>query len=135
MLELGALDLASQPAYPPTPSGPTQTFALDQRPGTSDSKTQSDSTSTVSAGATAAAIPTKDAAVGWGLSVFSHAEARFVRGQVIAYGKRHRHHVLYEDGEDEWLRLAEEHVQWHSKKCSIAQTAGLQKGDALAAKS
>lgn len=128
MLELGALDLASQPPHTPNPSGPTQTFAPDQRPGLSDNKAQSDSASTASAGAAAAAFPSKGDAVGWGVSVFSHAEGRFVRGQVIAFGKKHQHHVLYEDGEDEWLRLAEEDVQWHSHKCSIAQTAGLQKG-------
>lgn len=131
MLELGAKDLASQPPQPPNPLGPTQAFVPDQQPGLSDSKAQSDATSSASAGVMAAAIPAKDAAVGWCVSIYSHAEGKFVKGQIIAHGKRQRHHVLFEDGEDEWLKLAEEHVQWHSKKCSIAQTAGLQQGGPL----
>ena len=53
-------------------------------------------------------------AVGWQLGVFFLATAQFVRGQVVAFSTlTGRHHVAYQDGEDEWLLLEAEALQWH----------------------
>ena len=130
MQQLGALDLATGPNPLHLPSNPTQTLV--PYSGVPSSAAQSDSASTqqpavATAGSTAE--PQAFAAVGWGLSIFSYAEEVWVKGQVLSWNVRQgQHHVLYEDGEDEWLKLGKEHVQWHSHKCDIAQRAGLQNG-------
>ena len=52
--------------------------------------------------------------VGWQLGVFFLGSAQFVRGQVVAFSiLTGRHHVAYQDGEDEWLHLESEALQWH----------------------
>ena len=79
------------------------------------------------------AAPQGDDAVGWCLSVFSHAEEAWMRGEVLSCSLKGKHHVLYEDGEDEWLKLSKEQVQWHTSRSTIAQTAGLQPGKRLLA--
>lgn len=126
MQQLGAIDLATDPTPNGTPPDPTQTLVPEARAHPSRAQTDSASTQQPSA---ATAVPQGAAAVGWGLSIFSHAEEVWVQGQVLSWNCRQgQHHVLYEDGEDEWLKLGEEHVRWHSPKCSIAHRAGLQKG-------
>ena len=127
MQQLGAIDLATEPSPNPTSINPTQTLVPEA--GSQSSAAPTASLQPAAATAGAAALPQGAAAVGWGLSIFSHAEEGWVKGQVLSWNARHgQHHVLYEDGEDEWLRLGKERVQWHSHKCNIAQRAGVQKG-------
>lgn len=129
MQQLGAVDLASgSPTHVP-PSDPTQTLVPEAEAQASAPQAGAASMQQPAASAGATAVPQGAAAVGWCLSVFSHAEEVWVKGQVLSWNSRQgQHNVLYEDGEDEWLRLAKEQVQWHSPKCNIAQRAGLQKG-------
>ena len=121
MQQLGAIDLASDPTPNVPPPDPTQTLVP-------ETGAQADSASTQQP-AVATALPQGTTAVGWGLSIYSHAEEAWVQGQVLSWSSRQgQHHVLYEDGEDEWLKLGEEHVRWHHHKCNISRRAGLQKG-------
>ena len=127
MRQLGAIDLATDPTLSAAPADPTQTLVPEA--GAQAPAAQTDSASTHQPAA-ATAVPQGTAAVGWGLSIFSHAEEVWVHGQVVSWNSRQgQHHVLYEDGEDEWLKLGEEQVRWHSSKCNIARRAGLQNGN------
>ena len=124
MTQLEAIDIPAGSDTLPQPPIPTQTIV----PEAGGRGSYADSASTRQlAGATA--VPQGAAAVGWGLSIYSQAEEVWVRGEVISWNPRHgQYHVLYEDGEDEWLKLAKENVQWHSSRSTISETAGLQKG-------
>lgn len=130
MQQLGALDLATCPSSLHPPSNPTQTLVPESGAHSSVAQSGSASAQQPTAGtAGSTAVPQASAAVGWGLSIFSYAEEVWVKGQVLSWNVRQgQHHVLYEDGEDEWLKLGKEHVQWHSHKCDIARRAGLQNG-------
>lgn len=124
MTQLEAIDIPVGSVTLPQPSVPTQTVVSEA--GGTESHADSASTRQL-AGATA--VPQGAAAVGWGLSIYSQAEEAWVRGEVISWNPRQgQYHVLYEDGEDEWLKLAKENVQWHSSRSTISETAGLQKG-------
>ncbi len=124
MMQLEAIDIPAGSVTLPQPSVPTQTVVSEA--GGRGSNADSASTRQL-AGVTA--VPQGAAAVGWGLSIYSQAEEVWVRGEVISWNSRQgQYHVLYEDGEDEWLKLAKENVQWHSSRSTISETAGLQKG-------
>ena len=124
MTQLEAIDIPAGSVTLPQPSVPTQTVVSEA--GGRASNADSASTRQL-AGATA--VPLGAAAVGWGLSIYSQAEEVWVRGEVISWNPcQGQYHVLYEDGEDEWLKLAKENVQWHSSRSTISETAGLQKG-------
>lgn len=126
MQQLGAIDLASGSTPHAPPPHPTQTLVPECGPQSSGAHTDSASTQQPAA---ATAVPHETAAVGWGLSIYSHAEEAWVQGQVLSWNPRQgQHHVLYEDGEDEWLKLEEEHVRWHQPNSGISHRAGLQKG-------
>lgn len=57
--------------------------------------------------------PRGEAALGWLVAVQCRSNGRACQGQLIAYAEDgDRHHLLYADGEDEWLCLAKEGVQW-----------------------
>ncbi len=59
-------------------------------------------------------------------------EARVHGGEVLAWcGERARHHVLYDDGEDEWLDLAAERLVWHAPRGAPPVAAGLPDGAGL----
>lgn len=59
--------------------------------------------------------PTEESA-GWEVSVRCAADGRWHRAETLTYDPhRSMHFVLYIDGEDEWLRVAEEEVVWHRK--------------------
>ena len=59
------------------------------------------------------ASPAKEAAVGWRVIVCCRADGMSYEGQVLAYkAATGLHHVLYSDGEDEWLSLVKEQTQW-----------------------
>ena len=131
MQQLGAIDLASDGNSNLLQPDATQALAPERCAHFSGAQTDSASTQQPAA---PTALPQGTTAVGWGLSIFSYAEEAWVQGQVLSWNCRQgQHHVLYEDGEDEWLKLGEEHLQWHHSKCNISQRAGLQKG-ALASK-
>ena len=50
-------------------------------------------------------------------------------GEVLAWDEdKARHHVLYDDGEDEWLDLGAERLVWHKPGCRPAVAAGLPEG-------
>ncbi|KAL0037417.1 hypothetical protein WJX79_006871 [Trebouxia sp. C0005] len=124
MTQLEAIDIPAGSVTLPQPSVPTQTVVSEVEGRASNA----DSASTRQLAGTTA-VPQGAAAVGWGLSIYSQAEEVWVRGEVISWNSRQgQYHVLYEDGEDEWLRLAKENVQWHSSRSTISETAGLQKG-------
>ena len=126
MQQLGAIDLASNSTPHAPPPDPTQTLVPECGPQSSGAQTDSASTQQPAA---ATAVPHGTTAVGWGLSIYSYAEEAWVQGQVLSWSSRQgQHHVLYEDGEDEWLKLEEENVRWHKPNCSISHRAGLQKG-------
>ena len=60
-------------------------------------------------------------------------EARVHSGEVLAWcGERARHHVLYDDGEDEWLDLGAERLVWHAPRGAPPVAAGLPDGAGLA---
>ena len=126
MQQLGAIDLASDAAPLALQSDPTETLASETWAQSSGAQTDSASTQQPAA---ATAAPQGTTAVGWGLSIFSYAEEAWLQAQVLSWNSRQaQHHVLYEDGEDEWLKLGEEHVRWSHSKCNISQRAGLQEG-------
>jgi hypothetical protein len=52
-------------------------------------------------------------AVGWRIKLYWAADAGWHEAEVLSYDEsRHRHHLLYLDGEDEWTDLARETVRW-----------------------
>lgn len=56
-------------------------------------------------------------------------EGRVQSGEVLAWDEdKARHHVLYDDGEDEWLDLGAERLVWHKPGSRPAVAAGLPEG-------
>lgn len=54
-------------------------------------------------------------AVGRRVLVYWQASGMWTPGEVLSFNpKTGRHHVLYNDGEDEWLELAKESLAWES---------------------
>ena len=75
------------------------------------------------------AAAAKEAAVGWRVVVCCRADGMSYEGQVLAYKPATGlHHVLYLDGEDEWLSLVEEQTQWLEHHRGTIP-AGLQPGE------
>lgn len=73
--------------------------------------------------------PKGEAALGWMLSVFCKADGSFHEGQLIAHKPTAGlHHILYQDGEDEWLCLQQEQIQWQ-QHLQRPSPAGLQQGE------
>ena len=57
-------------------------------------------------------------------------ELHYCRADVLAYDRnRGAHHLLYEDGEDEWIKLPAEAVAWHRGLSSAPLRAGLPPGE------
>ena len=57
---------------------------------------------------------------------------RGCRADILEYDRnRGAHHVLYEDGEDEWLKLPAEAVAWHKGLRSPPLRAGLAPSEIL----
>lgn len=71
-----------------------------------------------------------EAAVGWGLALHSPGCQRWCPGQVLTFNATTgRHHIGYEDGEDEWLELAREPLLWLQPPCAATPfRAGLPAG-------
>ena len=60
---------------------------------------------------------------------FWAGEGRVQSGEVLAWDEdKARHHVLYDDGEDEWLDLGAERLAWHKPGSRPAVAAGLPEG-------
>jgi hypothetical protein len=56
--------------------------------------------------------PRGEAAVGWRLELYTAPQCRWYRAEVLAFKDNGFHHLLYQDGEDEWVDLSREAVQW-----------------------
>lgn len=73
--------------------------------------------------------PATEEAVGWRIAVHCRADGKQHECQVLAYdAARGQHHVLYQDGEDEWLSLADECVESCSAGRCLPIMAGLPAG-------
>lgn len=60
------------------------------------------------------------------VSVYWPADGNWYSGEVLAYNvKNGLYHVLYMDGEDEWLSLREEYVTWYKPARHTYTSAGL----------
>lgn len=71
--------------------------------------------------------PQGAAAVGRRVTVYCHVDGEFYRAEVLCFDRlAKRHHVLYDDGEDEWLSLPEEHCSWQRTPRQQAAGAGAQ---------
>lgn len=59
------------------------------------------------------AHPREADTLGWVVKVWCPADGQYHQGQLISFrAETGRHHVLYEDGEDEWLELSQERLKW-----------------------
>lgn len=73
--------------------------------------------------------PSGEAALGWKISVFCRADSCSYEGQLIAHKpSSNLHHILYQDGEDEWLCLQQEQIQW-MQHLDRPSPAGLKPGE------
>ena len=72
--------------------------------------------------------PQGEAALGWVVSVCCMADNQCHEGQLIAYkSETDQHHILYLDGEDEWLKLGQESMTW-IRRLDRPSHAGLDPG-------
>ncbi|BDA40778.1 probable DNA mismatch repair protein MSH6 at C-terminar half [Coccomyxa sp. Obi] len=75
--------------------------------------------------------PEGAAAVGGRISIHFAGVGIWCRGEVLAYdASREKHHILYEDGENEWVRLSREAYTWCPNCAESAYPAGLPPGTA-----
>lgn len=75
------------------------------------------------------ASPDGENALGWVVKIYCRADGMFHEGQLIAYkADAQQHHVLYKDGEDEWIQLQQEALEW-LHKLDRPQHAGLKDGE------
>lgn len=75
--------------------------------------------------------PEGTAALGWLVSVECPADGQQYQGQLIAYAaETGLHHVLYVDGEDEWLSIGVEQIDW-IRHIENPMPAGIKPGKAL----
>ena len=66
---------------------------------------------------------TGQGACGWQLGVYFLGTGSYVQGQVVAFSSATgRHHVAYHDGEDEWVNLQCEALQWHQQADRLCLT-------------
>jgi hypothetical protein len=57
--------------------------------------------------------PSEQAAVGWRINFWWAGTREWVEGEVLAHREADgRHHVVFADGEDEWLHLDRECIRW-----------------------
>ena len=57
-------------------------------------------------------------------------DGRIYTGRVVAYSAaKGRHHLLYDDGEDEWVDITKEPLTWHADRPRNSNVrAGLPEG-------
>lgn len=74
--------------------------------------------------------PRGEAAVGYRMGLLWEADGRFHYGEVLAYNEhKHKHHILFDDGEDEWVQLTKEAKVWRHKGRGASLPAGLAQGE------
>lgn len=70
---------------------------------------------------------------GWGVGKLWVSEVTWLRlwwWQVLAYiDYKHKHHILYDDGEDEWIQLTKEAKVWRHKGRGASLPAGIAQGE------
>ncbi|KAK9916747.1 hypothetical protein WJX75_006528 [Coccomyxa subellipsoidea] len=73
------------------------------------------------------------AAVGWRVSLPFAGDGTVHRGEILAFkAESGQHQVFYEDGEDEWVDLAAQHVaSWQEPVRGVVTAPGLPEGTAL----
>jgi hypothetical protein len=69
-----------------------------------------------------------DDRINWLVDIYAAAECRWYRAEVLARREDGRHHILYQDGEDEWVDLAREAVQFMGPIVPGTLCAGLVPG-------
>jgi hypothetical protein len=68
-------------------------------------------------------------AVGWRLKLFWGATGEWIEAEVLSWDERKKkHHVLYLDGEEEWVDLGQEALLWVKASRHGAISAGHYKG-------
>lgn len=73
--------------------------------------------------------PLPEEAVGWFLELYNASECSWHLAEVLAYRKkRGLHHLLYKDGEDEWVDLSREAIRWTQANPLASLGAGLRLG-------
>ena len=74
------------------------------------------------------AVPAED--VGRRVAVWWKSERRFFPGRVAAVdARRGKHHVRYDDGDDEWITVAKRRVRWDADADAVAEEAKRARGD------
>lgn len=74
--------------------------------------------------------PLPEEAVGWFLELYNASECSWHLAEVLAYRKSGRlHHLLYKDGEDEWVNLTREAIRWTQAAPLAPLGAGLRPGE------
>eukprot|EP00873_Tetraselmis_striata_P037975 jgi/Tetstr1/458239/TSEL_044727.t1 len=69
-------------------------------------------------------------AVGYRIGILWEADGAYHHGEVLAYiDHKHKHHILYDDGEDEWIQLTKEAKVWRHKGRGASLPAGIAQGD------
>ena len=73
--------------------------------------------------------PEREAALGWLVSIGCRADGCQYEGQLIAFeAATGLHHILYIDGEDEWINLSAEQIVWF-EHLHRPISAGLKQGE------
>lgn len=69
--------------------------------------------------------PAGPACDGWRVSIFWGGDGLYHKGDIIAYDPQSKkHHMLYLDGEEEWVDLSREAVVWHRQSNHKAISVG-----------
>lgn len=67
--------------------------------------------------------------MGWRVGILWEADGNYYEGEVLSFNsKSSKHHILYEDGEDEWVQLNKEVKCWRHKGRGASKPAGLAPG-------
>lgn len=67
--------------------------------------------------------------MGWRLKLFWGATGEWIEAEVLSWDERKKkHHVLYLDGEEEWVDLGQEALVWIKASRHGAISAGHYKG-------
>ena len=79
-----------------------------------------------------AAIPQGEAAVGGRLLIKFAPTGDMFGGEVLAWNERKkRHHILYDDGEEEWVNLSsEKSLVWQGPQRGSSISPGIPEGTA-----
>eukprot|EP01026_Neomeris_dumetosa_P060397 TRINITY_DN5695_c0_g1_i2.p1 TRINITY_DN5695_c0_g1~~TRINITY_DN5695_c0_g1_i2.p1 ORF type:complete len:512 (-),score=40.50 TRINITY_DN5695_c0_g1_i2:268-1803(-) len=71
-------------------------------------------------------VPTGQECVGYNVGIYWGGNQSYLLAEVVAFNSRSGyHHVLYRDGEGEWLILEDEKIQWYDKHRCASFAAGV----------